>query len=129
MARLLLVEDEPDLLDLLSLFLEDAGHEVLRAATGREGARLLREGHPDVVLLDLTLPDMDGWSVLDAVRSDPTAGAVPVLIVSANAFPHEEARARYQGVRAFLRKPYDPDRVVAEVERVLRARYAAGSVG
>ncbi len=117
MSRVLVVEDEPDLLDLMAEILEDAGHEVLRASTGEEGWRLFVGAHPHVVLLDLTLPDVDGWAVLDRAREDPATATVPVVIVSGNAFPSELARARHSGVVEFVAKPFSPTRLVDVVAR------------
>lgn len=123
MARVLVVEDEPDLLDLVVAFLEDAGHAVVSARDGLEACRRLDEAVPDVMLLDLTLPGLDGWQVLDRARLDARTANLPVIVVSANAGAGERARAAHQGVRAFVAKPYDVEALVARVQSVTRTRY------
>ena len=83
MARILVVEDEADLRDVLEYNLTTAGHEVLLAATAAEGLQQAREGRPDLVLLDLMLPDMSGTEVCRAIKSDPTTRQTRVVIVTA----------------------------------------------
>jgi CheY-like chemotaxis protein len=83
--------------------LRDEGHEAILAADGVEGLQLL-DGQPDLVILDLALPGMDGYEVLRTMKADPTTSAIPVLVVSASRF---DPPANIEGFIAALRKPFD----------------------
>jgi len=83
--RILCIEDEPEMIDLIRLILGRRGYEVHGATGGVEGARLVRELLPDLVLLDLMMPDMDGWEVYQQMKADQTTRNIPVIVVTAKA--------------------------------------------
>ena len=85
MAKVLLVDDEPDILLMLRMSFEDEGHEVVMAADGRMGLERLAEHHPDVVVLDMMMPVVDGWGVLEAMSVE--GNKTPVVVVSAKSDP------------------------------------------
>ncbi|MFI6639712.1 response regulator transcription factor [Streptomyces sp. NPDC050504] len=117
MTRLLVVEDDPDLALALRFLLTRAGYEVSLAADGREGLRRLFADRPALVLLDLVLPGLDGWDVLDRVR-DLTD--LPVLIVSGLGESADRVRGLRAGADDYLVKPFDNTELLARVEALLR---------
>lgn len=118
-ARVLLVDDEPDILFTASLALRLAGYEVLEAAGGRAALEKLASDRPDALVLDLRMPEVDGWEVLDRIRTDETIAGLPVLVLSAHASGHAEERAKQQGATAYITKPFDPQHLVRELGKAL----------
>jgi two-component system response regulator PrrA len=111
--RVLIVEDDPDLLVVLRVNLEGAGLETMLASDGRTAIRRIEAERPDAVLLDVMLPGIDGWSVLERLhgRGDP----VPVVVCSAKKHPEDIERAYELGAVAYLVKPFDIDRLIDAV--------------
>lgn len=112
-----MVDDEPDLLLLLRVNLEGEGHETLLAADGGMALQRLGEHKPDVVLLDMMMPVVDGWAVLEALRS--AGDCTPVLVVSAKAQPSDVVRALELGALDYLVKPFDLDHLLDRVAEVV----------
>jgi CheY-like chemotaxis protein len=121
MARVLVIDDEPDVRWLLRLSLERVGHEVILAEDGLRGVAMAQRQRPDVMVLDLMMPVMDGYGVLEALGKDARTAALPVLVLTAKAIPEEEARVTGAGAKRFLTKPFDPDDLAGELERLLEA--------
>ena len=119
MARVLVIDDEPDVRWLIRMSLERAGHEVLAAEDGLRGVALAMKQHPDVIVLDLMMPVMDGYTVLDELAKDPRTAGIPVLVLSARAIPAEAKRATEAGARRFLEKPFDPEVLADELMEIL----------
>lgn len=104
--NILCVEDEPEMIDLIRLILSRKGFNVQGAAGGVEGIRLIRELRPNLVLLDLMMPDMDGMSLLRILRHHSATERVPVALITAHPHVSDEAMA-CAGVRACFHKPFD----------------------
>jgi CheY-like chemotaxis protein len=105
MARVLIVDDEPDIRLLCRFYLESEGHEVIEAAGGKEGIDVLKKGLVDLIFLDIRLPDMDGWDVLEEVAELP--GKAPtVVMMSAHASPSTLDRAERAGAAGYVVKPF-----------------------
>ncbi len=115
--RILVIEDEPDTVLLLKHILRAAGYNVLGATSGQEGLKKFSEVKPNLVLLDLMLPGMDGWEIYRYLRQ---MSDVPVMILSAVANKDEVVRALRMGVDDYLTKPFINAEVVARVEAILR---------
>ena len=115
--RVLVVDDEGDIRMSVGLALKLAGYEVLEAATGEEAVRGVVEQSPDAVLLDLRLPDIDGWKVLERLEELGRFPQVPVVIGSADAAPASRRRALAAGCAGYLVKPFEPDALVALLEQ------------
>lgn len=116
---ILIIDDEPDLVLMIRVALELHGYRVLDAGTGLDGlAAILRE-EPDAVLLDLRLPDIEGWDVLERLNAEGKLDTQPIIIISAHGSPGTPKRALDLGCRAFLRKPFHPDELIEVVDRVL----------
>jgi DNA-binding response OmpR family regulator len=116
--RLLLVEDEPGLAEVLELHLSRAGFEVAVAGDGLTALEALERGRPDAVVLDLTLPRVSGFRVLELIRRDAVTARVPVLVLTALSFQEAKEVAR-AGADDFLTKPVAPQTVVVRTQRLL----------
>ena len=116
---ILIVEDDEDSREVYTDILVDNGFEVETATSGMEGLRLARELRPGAILMDVSLPDLDGWSVTEQLKADPKTLDIPVIIITAYAFPEDRARANQVGSAGFLTKPCEPSRVLAEVRWLL----------
>jgi CheY-like chemotaxis protein len=121
MARVLVIDDEPDVRWLIRMSLERAGHEVIDAEDGLRGVALAQRQRPEIIVLDLMMPVMDGYAVLDALAKDARTASVPVVVLSARAIPDEAERAVGAGARRFLEKPFDPDLLAGELNELLGA--------
>ena len=120
--RILVVEDVPLGLAVLRLRLEAEGFAVLTARDGVEALDQARDGHPDLMVLDLMLPRLSGERVCQELRADPRTQSMPIVVVSARVQEAERLRALAAGADAFIAKPYDMARLVEEIH----ARLAAG---
>jgi DNA-binding response OmpR family regulator len=116
-ARVLVVEDDKDIALALRLLLSRSGYTVEHAADGRAGLRLVHELRPDLVLLDIGLPSMDGWQVLERVRD---ISDVPVLLLTAHGQESEKVRGLRGGADDYLTKPFANSELLARVEALLR---------
>lgn len=117
MARILVVDDEPDILLLHRLNLEAAGHQVLLAADGMKALERIDIDHPDCVVLDVMMPVLDGWGVLEALRE--RIDAPPVLVVSAKSSTADIDHALAIGASGFLSKPFNAQSLLDEVEALV----------
>ncbi len=121
-ARILAVEDEPDLAELIKYHLLRAGHVVSTAGTGWDAIAAVRHERPDLILLDLMLPDLDGFGVCEILRQDPATATIPVIIVSAWSPPDTRNLGLELGALDYLTKPFSPHDFVERVNRFLGAR-------
>lgn len=115
--RVLIVDDEPDIRLLIRVNLVAAGYEVLEAENGREALDLVEGEEPDLVLLDLRLPGLDGWEVLEQLKERGVAERVPVVAISAHASPTTKDRAHEVGFRSYVSKPFTPEELLEVVTR------------
>lgn len=121
-AKILAVDDEPELTDLMQYHLVRAGHEVTTAANGWEAIHCVRTNRPDIILLDLMLPDLDGFGVCEILRRDPQTAMIPIVIVSAWSSPDSRNLGLELGALDYLTKPFSPQELVERVNRLLHAR-------
>jgi two-component system, OmpR family, phosphate regulon response regulator PhoB len=120
MARILLIEDEADLREILEYNLTQGGHRVQSAATGAAGLRLAREGHPDVVLLDLMLPDLPGTDVCKTLKKDAATQDIPVVIVTAKGEEIDRVVGFELGADDYVVKPFSVRELLLRIQAVLR---------
>jgi len=123
-ARILSVEDEPDLAHLLHYHLTRAGHDVATASTGWEAIDSVKKRRPDLILLDLMLPDLDGFGVCELLRNDPATATIPVIILSAWSSHDSRQLGAELGVLDYLTKPFSPTELVNRVNRLVGERPA-----
>jgi DNA-binding response OmpR family regulator len=119
MPKVLVVDDEANILKLVEANLAADGYKVLVASGGDEALRLAHTRHPDLVLLDLTMPGMSGWDVLMAIRTSPKLRKIPVIIMTAVVPDGEEYRIRGMKTDGYLVKPFTIDELSQKVEKVL----------
>jgi DNA-binding response OmpR family regulator len=118
--RILCIEDEPGMLDLLQLILEAADYECLRAENGRLGLEAMQRELPDVVLLDLMLPEVDGAEVLLRKKQDPSIRDIPVIAVTALSSAFDQIMwQRHTEIRAYITKPFMRKQILGTIEEVL----------
>jgi DNA-binding response OmpR family regulator len=117
----LVVDDEPAIVDMVTTYLGFKGYEVHGANTGEDGLTLIPLERPDILLLDLMLPDMDGFEVCTRVRAMPEFAQMPVLIISARVDAESMARAERAGANGYLTKPIRMPELLAEVIKLLSA--------
>ncbi len=119
---ILIVEDDEDSRYVYGVVLEDHGFSVVMAHSGEDGLRIARETRPTAILMDVSIPGLDGWTVTERLKNDPETAQIPVIIITAHAFPEDLARAKQVGSDSFLTKPCEPRRVLEEVVRLLEPR-------
>ncbi len=117
MATVLVIEDNPANLKLARLVLSSAGYEVLVAESAEAGIALVREQRPDLVLMDIRLPDMDGIAATRVLKEDPATAAIPLIALTAFAMKGDEERIRIAGCDGYLSKPYRFEELLALVGR------------
>ena len=124
MGTILIIDDEHDLLAILEKKLRTNGHEVFVADNGRQGVQLARQHQPDLILLDIMMPGMNGYDVLKEIRATSN---FPVIILSAKDLDADKILGLNLGADAYLTKPFNPLEVVAYVKSALRRYYELGS--
>jgi two-component system, cell cycle response regulator DivK len=113
----LLVEDNEDNLVVYRTILEHVGYRVLEARDGEEGVARARADLPDLILMDISIPKIDGWEATQRLKSDDLTSAIPIIALTAHALEEDRQKATQAGCDGYLAKPVEPRRVVQEVER------------
>jgi DNA-binding response OmpR family regulator len=121
MAKIVVIEDDATFLDLLRVHLASAGHEVLTAEDAAVGLRAVITEAPDLILLDLTVPYLDGFEMIKALRNDPATQAIPVVVLTGRNDDETFAEARRLGASHFLTKPVARDVLIRAIEAQLAA--------
>jgi DNA-binding response OmpR family regulator len=121
--RILCIEDEPEMIDLIRLILGRRGFEVTGATGGKAGLDAVRAQHPDLVLLDLMMPDMDGWEVYQQMKADDSTRHIPVIVVTAKAQSIDKVLGLHIAkVDDYIAKPFSPQELLSSVEKTLNQR-------
>ena len=118
--KILVIEDESDILEVIQYNLEREGHKVIACRNGEQGLSRIRTDNPDLVILDLMLPGMDGVEVCRQVKSDPITRAIPVIMVTAKAEESDIVLGLGIGADDYIAKPFSPKELIARVKVVLR---------
>jgi DNA-binding response OmpR family regulator len=126
MSRILVAEDDPDIARLLSHYLDKAGFDVATVATGRDVLPRIRREPPDLLLLDLMLPGLDGLEVCRAIRADVNTAAIPIIMLTAKAEESDRIVGLELGADDYITKPFSPNEVVARVRALLRRANRSG---
>jgi two-component system cell cycle response regulator DivK len=119
MARILIVEDNPANMKLASLLLLKAGHAVLSAVDAESGLTLAREERPDLILMDVQLPGMDGLAATALLKKDPATAAIPVIALTAMAMKEDQEKTRVAGCDAYIAKPLRYQELYAAIDGLL----------
>jgi len=136
--KILIVEDEKDILQLVKLYLEKEGYRTCTATTGLEGLKQVKTEHPDLIILDLMLPEMDGIEVCKRIRSDRETARIPMIMLTAKAEESDTIIGLELGADDYVTKPFSPKALVARVKSLFRrldrkpedepARYGYGTL-
>ena len=118
--KILIVEDERDILQLVKLYLEKEGYRVSTAATGPDGLKAVRSEHPDLLVLDLMLPGMDGLEICKRLRADQQTAMLPIIMLTAKAEESDTVIGLELGADDYVTKPFSPKALVARVKALLR---------
>jgi len=117
--HILCIEDEPEMIDLIRLILGRRGFNVVGAAGGKEGLEKVRQEPPDLILLDLMMPDMDGWEVYQQIKADEKTKNIPVIVVTAKAQSIDKVLGLHIAkVDDYIAKPFSPQELLASVDKV-----------
>jgi two-component system alkaline phosphatase synthesis response regulator PhoP len=119
MARVLLIDDEPDILLFCRVNLEHAGHEAIEAMNGESGIALLREQRPDAVVLDLMLPTIDGFAVLRTLELERAIVDVPIVVLTAKASELDRRTCLEIGADEFITKPFSPESLLNVLDELM----------
>ena len=123
--RVLVADDDPDIREIVELNFLLEGFEVLTAADGREAEAMTRLNQPDVVVLDIMMPERDGLDVLTALRADPATHDIPVVLLSAKSTNMEVLDGWRAGAAGYTTKPFDPGELIRYVNQLLSAAYSS----
>ena len=122
MTKILLVEDNEMNRDMLSRRLMKRGYEVVIAVEGEQGVALARTDSPDIVLMDMSLPVLDGWEATRRLKSDPATRQIPIIALTAHAMAGDREKAREAGCDDFDTKPVELPRLLSKIEGLLQKR-------
>ncbi|HAX75952.1 MAG TPA: DNA-binding response regulator [Cyanobacteria bacterium UBA11372] len=118
--RLLLIDDDPNLILLVKDYLEFRGYEVVTAENGREALEVLDREMPDLIICDVMMPEMDGYTFVKHVREEPRTSWIPVLFLSAKGQSQDKVKGLNTGADVYMVKPFEPEELVAQVESSLK---------
>lgn len=121
--RLLLIDDDPNLILLVKDYLEFRGYEVITAENGREALQILEQEIPDMIICDVMMPEMDGYTFVNNVRQDERISWIPVLFLSAKGQSQDRVKGLNTGADVYMVKPFEPEELVAQVEASLKQAY------
>jgi len=119
MKRILVVEDNENNMYLISFILKKNGYEVIEARTGVQGLELAIKEKPDLIIMDIQLPDIDGLETTKRIRKSEGDGKIPIVALTSHAMVGDKERALAAGCTGYIEKPINPDTFMAEVERYL----------
>jgi two-component system response regulator VicR len=123
---ILCIEDEQEMIDLIRLILSRRGFEIRGANGGKEGLAIIRKEHPDLVLLDLMMPEMDGWEVYQQMKADDATKNIPVIVVTAKAQSIDKVLGLHIAkVDDYIAKPFSPQELLNSVDTVLGRKQKA----
>lgn len=118
--QILIVDDEEDIRAVVQISLEEfGGWQTIAASSGEEGLQLARTQHPDAILLDISMPDVDGFQVCEALQQDPQTQAIPIVVLTAKVLPSDRLHFAALNIAGVITKPFDPMRVWQQVAALL----------
>ena len=126
MPKVLVVDDEVQIVKLITYSLRGAGYEVSAAGDGAEALQAVRAERPDLVLLDIVMPRMDGFQTLEALKGDPATRDIPVFLVTVRNTEADRRRGRQLGCDAYITKPFSPGQLLERIDQALKRGRTAG---
>ena len=119
MKKILIADDRPEVVELVRVILEGEDYEIVDASNGKEALKKARLEKPDLVLLDVVMPKMDGFEVCRKLRKDPQTQEIPIIMLTAKGKEVDKEKARQLGVRDYITKPFSPSALLTRVEEIL----------
>jgi two-component system cell cycle response regulator DivK len=117
--RILVVEDQEDNRRIIRDLLESVGHQLIEALDGEAGVRLAQSERPDLILMDIQLPVLDGYEATRRIKADPELRAIPIVVVTSYALSGDDAKAKAAGCDAYVAKPFSPRALLAVIRKFL----------
>lgn len=117
--RILVVEDQPDNRQILRDLFESTGYEIVEAEDGQAGVAAAKAQRPDLILMDIQLPVMDGYEATRRIKADPDLKAIPIIVVTSYALSGDDVKARAAGCDGYVTKPFSPRELLAKVKEYL----------
>jgi two-component system, OmpR family, response regulator VicR len=126
LTKVVYIEDDPEMIELVSLILKSRGLDVIGAHGGRKGLETAKQEIPDLILLDLMMPDMDGWEVFQQLRADSSTAAIPVIIITAKSQTIDQVLGLHIAhVNDYICKPFRPQELIESIGKVLGKEFPA----
>jgi DNA-binding response OmpR family regulator len=120
--KVVIADDDPDIRRLVQITVSNAGCDVTVASDGEQALQLVREGHPDLVILDVLMPRMDGWEVAKELKSDVATAAIPIMFLTSRGQEHDVLEGFNSGAADYMVKPFSPRELQVRVRAVLAKR-------
>jgi two-component system cell cycle response regulator DivK len=117
--RILVVEDQEDNRRIVRDLLTSTGYELIEALDGETGVRMAKEHQPDLILMDIQLPGLDGYEATRRIKAEPTLRAIPIVVVTSYALSGDDAKAMAAGADAYVAKPFSPRQLLATIRKLL----------
>jgi two-component system cell cycle response regulator DivK len=117
--RILVVEDQDDNMQILRDLLDSVGYEIIEARDGAEGVKVVKVERPDLILMDIQLPELDGYEATRQIKADPELRTIPIIVVTSYALSGDEDKAREAGCDDYVPKPYSPRQLLAKIMKYL----------
>jgi len=124
--RILVIDDERQLVDIIKMRLEASGYEVITAYDGQEGLEKAKKEGPDLIILDLMLPKIDGFKVCGLLKADTRYNKIPVIMFTAKAQEEDRHLGKEMGADAYITKPFEPQALLEDIKRLLEGEKNAG---
>jgi two-component system cell cycle response regulator DivK len=128
-SRILIVDDNRDNMELIRFLVEQSGHQVITARHGKEGLHLAQQHHPDLILLDLAMPELDGWEVARELKADPLTRDIPLIAITAYAMPGNRRKALDSGFDDYITKPLHIPSFGEQIDRFLENDQESEALG
>jgi len=127
--KILIVDDDPSIIMLLKINLEMEGYEVISAQGGAEGVEKAKRSLPDLIIMDVMMPNMDGWTAKQELHKSPEVSGIPVIFLSARAQQADLHKGYEAGAAEYMTKPFEPMELIATVEQILAGTHEAKHQG
>jgi DNA-binding response OmpR family regulator len=127
--KILIVDDEPNIVSMLADVLSDAGYDTQTTDNGRDALEAARHDHPDLMLLDVQMPQLDGFEVASRLKADPATASIPIIMLSAMEGRGARVIGLESGAEEYLSKPFDPAELLARIRNLLSLRENAMDAG
>ncbi len=119
MARILVIDDDKDICEVVRYIVAQDSHDVLQATNGQEGLKVASEKCPDLIILDIMMPEMDGYTLNTKLLANPSTQSIPVIVLTAKGGQMRETFLPAPNVRAYMEKPFEPEDLLAQIRAVL----------